>query len=792
MIRNYIKVAFRNLKKSLGYSTINVLGLAVGLGVAMLIGLWIWDEMTYDHYFPNHKHLAQVMTTQTFNGNTGTGQAVAVPMGAELRNKHSDDFKYVSLASWNFDHILAVGEKKIKKNGMWAESYFPIMLGLKMVHGKANALSDPSSILLSKSMATALFGNADPINQTVRIDNRTDFKVAGVFEDMPRNTSFNNVEFFLPWEKYVSMEEWLKNAATQWGNHSFQLFVQLNENADFDKTINKIKGIPKEHGMDKDGKEETTLLAMDNWHLRNKFENGKFTGEGRIEFVWLFGIIGIFVLLLACINFMNLSTARSEKRAKEVGIRKTVGSLRQQLIGQFLSESIMVSLMALVLSLIFVLLSLSWFNQVASKEIHFPWAYPSFWILIVGFTVVTGLVSGSYPAFYLSGFDPVKVLKGTFKVGRYSSLPRKILVVVQFTVSIALIIGTIIVFRQVQHAKDRPVGYTREGLITVMMNTPEIYGHYNELKQDLLNTGVVANFAESSSPSTGVWSNQIGFNWKGKDPNSVPLFGIVAVTHDFGPTIDWKIKEGRDFSRDFADSGALILNESAVKLTGLKKVVGETIHWNDKDHQVVGVVKDMVMESPYTPIKPTIFFVEYGWANVITVRIKPTVPVREALSKIEQVFKRVNPGSPFEYQFTDEDYAKKFEDEERIGKLATVFAVLAIFISCLGLFGLASFVAEQRTKEIGVRKVLGASVLNLWGMLSKDFVMLVIISCLTSIPIAWYFLQKWLDKYEYRTSISWWIFAVAATGALVITLLTVSFQAIKAALANPVKSLRSE
>jgi len=300
------------------------------------------------------------------------------------------------------------------------------------------------------------------------------------------------------------------------------------------------------------------------------------------------------------------------------------------------------------------------------------------------------------------------------------------------------------------------------------------------------------NMAESSSPSTGVWSNQIGFNWKGKDPNSVPLFGTVACTHDFGPTIKWTIKEGRDFSRDFADSGALILNESAVKLTGLKNIVGETIHWNDKDHPVVGVVKDMVMESPYTPIKPTIFFVEYGWANVISMRIKPTVPVRQALTKIEQVFKRVNPGSPFDYQFTDQEYAKKFEDEERIGKLASVFAVLAIFISCLGLFGLASFVAEQRTKEIGVRKVLGASVFNLWGMLSKDFLMLVIISCVTAIPIAWYYLHKWLDKYEYRTSISWWIFAVAAFGALAITILTVSFQAIKAAMANPVKSLRSE
>ena len=490
---------------------------------------------------------------------------------------------------------------------------------------------------------------------------------------------------------------------------------------------------------------------------------------------------------------MNLSTARSEKRAKEVGIRKTVGSLRRQLISQFLSESVLVSLMSYILAIVLVLCLLGFFNEMASKEMRFPWTKSGFWAISLFFTVLTGLIAGSYPAFYLSGFQPVKVLKGTFRVGRFAALPRKVLVVIQFTVSIALIIGTIIVFRQVQHAKSRPVGYTPEGLLTVMITTPELGKNLDNIKQELTTAGAISAMGISSSPATGIWSNQIGFDWKGKDPNEIPLFGIVAVNHDFGKTIKWDIIAGRDFSPSFpTDTGAFILNEAAVKLTGLKNPVGEIIKWNDRQKPVVGVVKDMVMESPYSPVKPTIFFLDYNWKSVITMRINPALSVKKALEKIEPVFKKFNPNAPFEYKFTDDDYAEKFSDEERIGNLATFFAILAIFISCLGLFGLASFVAEQKTKEIGVRKVLGASVTNVWQMLSRDFVVLVLISCAIAIPVAWYFLHGWLERYEYRTQISWWVFIVAITGAMTITLLTISFQAIKAGMANPVRSLRSE
>jgi ABC-type antimicrobial peptide transport system permease subunit len=594
----------------------------------------------------------------------------------------------------------------------------------------------------------------------------------------------------LPWERYVNgTEEWIKNSQTQWDNHMCQLYVQLNDHADLDKVSAKIRSVPTPHITF--SKEELLLHPMKKWHLYSEFKEGKLVG-GRISVVWMIGIIGAFVLLLACINFMNLSTAKSEKRSREVGIRKTIGSLRWQLVVQFLSESLTMALLALIVAVLMVHLSLPLFNGLSDKLMSIPWSYPLFWLLILTFTFITALISGSYPAFYLSGFRPVKVLKGTFKAGRFASLPRKVLVIVQFTVSVALIIGTFIVYRQIQYAGTRPVGYSREGLITVDINTPEIAGRYDALRNDLLQTGAVADMANSNSAPTEVFSNNI-VEWKGKDPSITVSPGTIAVSHDFGNTVGWKIKEGRDFSRNFpSDTGAFILNESAVKLTGFKNPVGQTIRWLDRDHVIVGVVRDMIMESPYQPVRPTIFHLNPYWARLITVRIKPSVSLRDGLAKIEPIFKKYNPGSPFVYKLTDDEYAKKFNDEKRIGNLATFFAILAVFISCLGLFGLASFVAEQRTKEIGIRKVLGASVANVWQLLSKDFVMLVIISCVIAVPVAYYFMNTWLQKYDYRASISWWVFGAAISGALLITLLTVSFQAIKAAIANPVKSLRTE
>lgn len=790
MLRSYLKSCFRNLLRNKMYSAINIVGLATGIGVALLIGLWIWDEKSFDTYHRQYDQLAQVMVKVASGNEIYTGPTTSIPMGNELHNKYGADFKHISLVSGPGTHILAVGERKISQTGMWVEASFPVMFTLKMLRGDAEALKDRSSVLISQSVAKALLDGADPLNSIVRIDNKMDMKVAGVYEDLPGNTTMHDIKILLPWDTYVnSTENWIKNAQTQWDIHMCQLYVQLNDHTDLDKINVKIRNIPVPHISY--SREEMLLHPMNKWRLYSEFRNGHAVG-GRIRLIWLMGLIGVFVLLLASINFMNLSTARSEKRSKEVGIRKAVGSLRGQLIGQFLTESLIVAFLALILSVLLVQLSLPFFNGLSGKVMSIPWRQPVFWLLILSFTFITGLISGSYPAFYLSGFQPVKVLKGRFRAGRFSTLPRKVSVVVQFTVSVTLIIGTLIVYQQIRYARNRPVGYTREGLITVDMITPDMYSHYDAIRNDLLQTGTVTEMAQASSAPTEVSSNNI-VDWKGKDPDIVVSPGTIAVSHDFGNTLGWKIIQGRDFSRSFpSDTGAFILNESAVKVTGFKHPIGEVMRWQGKDHVIVGVIKDMVMESPYQPIRPTIFHLQPSWTRLMTIRIKADVPVREALGKIATVFSKYNPGSPFVYRFTDDEYAKKFNDEERIGNLTAFFAILAIFISCLGLFGLASFIAEQRTKEIGIRKVMGASVFSLWKMLSKDFVVLVVISCVIAIPLAWYSLHQWLQQFEYRTQISWWIFVAAAVGALVITLLTVSYQSIKAAIMNPLGSLKAE
>ncbi len=794
MIKNYFKIAWRNLWKNKVYSSINILGLAFGMAVVMLIAFWIWDEITYNKSFDNHKELARVMTTMTGDdGELRTNDAVPMPIGQELRDKYGNDFKNVSMASWNLTHVLGVDTKNISTKGMWVESNFPSMFSLKMKFGDRNALTDPSAILINASVAKTFFGNEDPINKMIRFDNKDSYKVGGVFEDFPDNTTFNTVTMLVPWAKYITTGKRLQQAQTEWNQHSWQCFVQLANNINTQKETDKIKDVVMSHKNAKtDGVEQAYLFSMDQWRLYSEFKNGKPVG-GRIQFVWLFSVIGIFVLLLACINFMNLSTARSEKRAKEVGIRKTVGSLRSQLISQFLSESVLMAFISFLLAIAATVLLLPLFNSLADKHIQIPWKSAYFWLTALAFICVTGLISGSYPAFYLSKFEPIKVLKGTFRAGKFASFPRKALVVVQFTFSIALIIGTVIVYKQIQFVKDRPVNYRTDGLITVPMIGKDLHGHYEAIRSELLGTDVVDNMAESSSPTTALTAYQIGFNWQGKDPNTLPVFGTIAVTESFGKTIGWHLREGRDFSKEFAtDSSALILNEAAAQLIGVKDLIGLTVQFEDKNYTVIGVVKDMIMESPYQPVKPTVFFYNPSWVSDITIAIKKDADIKNALSKIEAVFKKFSPASPFSFRFNDEDYARKFADEERIGNLSSFFTILAIFISCLGLFGLASFVAEQRRKEIGVRKVLGASVYDLWRLLSKEFALLIIISALIAIPLSWYYSAKWLTKFDYRTSITVWIFLISGLAALMITLLTVSFQTIKAALANPVKSLRSE
>ncbi|MHA4811198.1 ABC transporter permease [Flavitalea flava] len=797
MLKNYLTIAWRNLLKNKLFSSINIIGLATGMAIALLIGMWINDELQFDLYYKNHDRLAQAAVLPSDKGVTYTNLTIQMPLANELRTKYGKDLKYISLVAGRGAHILAAGDKKLSGVGMYAQNDFPEMFSLDMVKGSRNVLKDPSTCLISQTMAIAIFGSQDPINKTILIDNGFDLKVGGVYKDLPENTTFYETACIMPWDNKAN---WFnsKDPQSNWYNHCGFLYVQLKDNVTMEQAAASVKDAPVSHIQGY--VENATLFPLDKLHLFNEFTNGKMSG-GRIQDVWLFGIIGVFVLLLACINFMNLSTARSERRAKEVGIRKAIGSLRRQLIGQFISESLAVAFLSLVLALVLVKLSLPFFNGLADKQMSLPWSNIYFWEVLLAFTFLTGLVAGSYPAFYLSGFQPIKVLKGTFRVGRLAAVPRKVLVVVQFTVSVTLIIGTIIVFRQIRYAKDRPVGYDREGLITVEMNTGDLQKNAETIRRELLQSGAISDLGKTNSLPTEISSNNGGFYWKGTAPENSINFGTLNVDYDYGHTVGWQVVQGRDFSRSFpADTagimGGVILNEAAEKATGLQHPVGEIINYKGSifanvPHVIVGVVKDMVMESPYKKPTPVMFFCS-GWMGTMVIRIHPQMPVREALAKMEQVFKKYNPGSPFESHFIDDIYAKKFSDEERVGRLAGIFAVLAIFISCLGLFGLASFMAEQRVKEIGVRKVLGATVFNLWKLLSKDFLALVVLSCLIAIPLAWYFLHAWLQKYEYRTNISWWIFAATGAGALGITLLTVSYQAIQAALSNPANSLRSE
>jgi putative ABC transport system permease protein len=808
MIKNYLKIAWRNLIKNKASSFINIGGLAVGMAVAMLIGLWIWDELSFNKYHQNYDSIVQVMQKEKHLGNVNIWEHMPYRLINELKTNYQGNFKHIVIATEADKYYLSQGENKIAQTGQNIEAAAPEMLTLKMLRGSWAALNDPHSILLSASAAKKLFGNTDPMDKTVKVSSTwdvhttTDVKVTGIYEDLPQNTQFHEVQFFMPWDLYAAADKRL--TTMEWDDHHFLIYAEIQPGADLNKVSANIKDaelkvIRHLANMKQEvaANPEILLNPMKNWHLYSNFKDG-VADKGPIQFVWIVGIIGCFVLLLACINFMNLSTARSEKRAAEVGIRKAIGSARGQLISQFFSESLLVALLAFLIALLLAALALPLLNDLSAKQIAIPFTNLWFWLACLSFILFTGLLAGIYPALYLSSFQPVKVLKGAFRAGRMASLPRKVLVVMQFTVSIILIICTIIIYNQLMFGKGRPVGYSRDGLVIVPMQSIDYQGKQDVLRNELKSTGAVAEVAESESPVTGISSSNGGFTWKGKDPGTEENFGTLTVTAEYGKTIGWQFKDGRDFyTGSAADSSGFVINEAAAKYMGLKNPVGETIHWKskwnkvDNDYRIIGVIKDMVMESPYDAIKPVVFRLG-GNPNWIFIRINPQVSVSGALPKIAGVFKKIVPSVPFTYSFADEDYAKKFAAEEQIGKLTRFFSCLAIFISCLGLFGMAMFMAEQRTKEIGVRKVLGATVFTIWRLLSKDFMALVIISLIVAAPMAWYFMSKWLQGYQYRTPITWWVFAVTGMGAIMITLLTVSYQSIKAALANPVKSLRSE
>jgi len=795
MYRSYFKVGWRNLMRNKGYAAINIGGLALGMSVALLIGLWIFDELSFNKYHKNYDRIARVMFHSTYNGELGTTQWMPFPLGPELDRSFQDDFDHVVMSTFPEGHVISYDDKKFSQQGQFMQSTAPEMLTLHMVKGTRTGLMNMNSILLSESSSIALFGEEDPINRVLKIDNRMDVKVTGVYEDLPKNSQFNELKFIAPWDLYVTSNGWLKRFLESWNDGMIQVLVQVRQQSDMEKISQKIKSVIHDHDTEENRihNKEAFLQPMNKWHLYEEFKNGKNVG-GQIQFVWLFGIIGLFVLLLACINFMNLSTARSTRRAKEVGIRKAVGSQRSQLVNQFFSESILIAILAFTVSITVVLVVLPWFNEVANKQIALPKANALFWISCVAFTLFTGIVAGSYPAIYLSSFIPVAVLKGTFRAGRYASLPRQILVILQFTVSVSLMIGTMIVYQQIQYTKNRPVGYNRDQLVYLNTATTDIYDHFEAVRTELITSRTILEMTESSSTMTQDYqANFGGFQWKGKDPDLTDVFGVSWVMPEYGKTVAWQFLDGRDFSREIpSDQSGMIINESAAKYMKLENPIGEIVMLEGHPFTILGVVKDMVVGSPYETTRQAIYMALRWPGNVVTLKLNPSKVTHEALTEIQSVFNKYAPAVPFDYNFADEQYANKFSNEVRIGKLTSLFAGLAILISGLGLFGLASFMAEQRKKEIGIRKIMGASVASLWRMLSKDFVVLVILSCAIATPLTYFFMSGWLQRYEYRMEITWFVFVFAGAGTLIVTLLIVSYQAVRAALANPVKSLRYE
>lgn len=794
MIRNYLKIAWRNMVNNKVYSMLNIMGLATGMAVALIIGLWVINEYSYDSFLPDAGQLyqAEMNMTSTHDG-VHTQNEISLPAGDALKTQFPE-IKYVAEADWNQKHDLLVGDKKLYLNGMGVGSNFLKMFQFKLIKGNAGSvLNDPYSIVLTQSTAKALFGDSEPINQIIKIDNKGNMRVTGIIQDVPHNSTFG-FNYLFPFKYREITEDWVKADRTNWTDNSYQLFVMLRPGASYAALAPKIKQIVS-RGSEamRWTKPEIFLHPLPNWHLYNEFKNGKAAG-GFIDYVHIFSLIGILVLLIACINFMNLATARSEKRAREVGIRKAIGSQRKHIIIQFLTESVLITFSAFILAIILVQLALPAFNTLTVNTIQIPFCSPLFWILMAGYVLATGVLAGSRPAFYLSSFNPVKVLKGSVQTGKAAALPRKILVVLQFSCSVALIISTVIIYQQIEHAKSRPSGYNIEKLVISDLND-DLNNHYYTLKNDLMQSGLVEEVARASSPITEIYEHTMLNNWPGKNAGEEAVNIVTIYASDnYLKTTGMQLLAGRDFlTGNNQDTSSVLLNEAAVKRIGLKDPINQEISWNARQGKVrvIGIVKDAVMDSPFTPVMPAIFS-HRQWGTKVMYRLKANTDMHKDLERIGHLFNKYNPAYPFSYQFADNEYNQKFNLELLVGKLAGVFAGLAIFISCLGLFGLAAYVAEQRTKEIGIRKVLGATIIQVWLLITTDFILLVLISCFIASPVAYYFLHNWLQKYDYRISISPAVFILSAIMALIITLFTISFQAIKAALANPVKSLRSE
>lgn len=788
MLQNYFKIALRSLRKNSVYSFINITGLSIGIASAVLILLWVADEYSYDRFHKNYDSIYKLYQSQQWAQGIGTGPSMPYPMKETIKDK-SSQIKHVVMTNWVEGNMLQVGEKRLNKFGLSASEDFFKVFSFDMVKGDPNtALSNPSSIVITASTAKAFFDDEDPINQLIKIDNGQELKVTGVIKDVPKQ-SFFNFEYVLPFSYYEATQSWVRNSKDNWNNNSFQMYVQLQPGASEAEVDTGIKDIIKDNNP-KAPTAKLFLHPMHKWRLYSIFENGINTG-GMIEYVRLFTAIAILVLVIACINFMNLATARSESRAREVGIRKSVGSGRKELIFQFLGESVMVTFLSSLLAIVLVELLLPSYNLLVNKNISIDYSNPLLWAIAIVWVFVVGVIAGSYPAFYLSSFQPVKVLKGKVNVGKGATTPRKVLVTLQFGFSIFLIIGTIVIYQQIMHVKDRDMGYDRENLMQIWTNE-ELETNFQTIREELIRTGVVKSVCKSNSPITSIFSNN-EVKWEGMPTDQRVGFSTIATEYDYTETMGIKMLEGRDFSRDFkSDSMAVIINQAAVDLMGMEDPIGKKLTYQDQELEIIGVIQNVVMDSPYQPVEAMTLIFDPAWSSTVTVRLNKTENLAESINAVEGVFKKLNPTYPFEFRFADVDFEKKFAIINLISRLAGIFATLAIIITGLGLFGLAAFTAEQRTKEVGIRKVMGASVSSLVLLISRDFSRLVLLGFLISGPLAWWFLNNFLERYPYRISIMWWVLPLAGATALLLALLIVSTQALKAATANPTQSLRSE
>lgn len=787
MIKNYLKTACRNLKKNKGFSVINILGLAIGMAVAILIMLWVKSEMTYDRFYPKTDKLYIVGNKAIWSDKLEVWFTTPNIMAPAIKTEFPE-VKSVTRVSSSDNFLFTVGEKKINAGaGVFADSTFMEMFTLPLVAGNGEkALHGPASIILTESFAQDLFETNDVVGKSIKVDSVDVFTVSAVVSDMANNTFLNKTKYILPWAYY----EKIGRADNNWNNNSVTTYIEVEPNTDIENLKQNFKGLTKRHT---ESTQENLIKPISETWLYGKYENGQVVG-GRIEMVRIFILIAAFILLIACINFMNISTAQSEKRAKEVGVRKVVGAKKLSLITQFFAESILMAFISGILAVLIVLVSLPAYCHLVNRSLSIEFDNIYLWSSLIGFILTTGFLAGSYPALFLSSFQPIRVLKGTSHQPSGKTGIRKILVITQFVIAVSLIVSTLVIRKQIKHAQDREVGYNKERLIYIS-DVGEISKKHNAIKQSLINNGIASSVTRTMSPLTKNYSSGNGFDWEGRPLDNTTLFNRATADDKIVATAGFNLVAGRDFDlQKFpTDSSACILNETAAKIMGFENPIGQVVKDMGRNWHIIGIIKDFVQQSPFDPINPLVIEGANGlWTSTTHIKFNSNLSTSEALARIEQVYKEFNPEYPFDYKFIDEEYALKFDESQKTGTLASLFAGLTIFISCLGLFGLAAFMAESRTKEIGVRKVLGASVFSVTKMLSKEFIVLVGTSCLIAFPFAYWAMSEYLSNYTYRISISWEIFAFTAVLAVAITIITVSYQSIRAALANPVDSLRDE